>query len=234
MGAFQRAVGSPRKIQAGRHSAASGIPPGEHARERMSTIPGLALLAKTAGSQVTMEKRASLMQAVSERNGGIAGRLKLGVNPSALAMVSALTERIEAERLDTECYCLFVPSSHPWAARASATAAEAVTLPLVLLTPGMQNRRIIDTTFARGGVQPVAEIETDSVITLWSHLRYQGWASVMPEYVEHLFGRDGGVRALPLCEPTVRNDVGLVTVEREPLPPLIGVLHEVCRSRVAG
>lgn len=54
----------------------------------------------------------------------------------------------------------------------------------------MQNRRIIDETFLAAGCHPQSEIETDSVINLWSHVRFQVWASVMPEYFQGLLGQE--------------------------------------------
>ena len=53
-------------------------------------------------------------------------------------------------------------------------------MPLCLLTPNMQNRRIIDGLLrgAGGGRQPT--LESNSMIVLFAHVRTGQWASVMP------------------------------------------------------
>ena len=58
--------------------------------------------------------------------------------------------------------------------------AEAVSLPLCLLTPEMQNRRIIDMHFQEAGVKPQPILETNSLIALWSQIRLGGYASIVP------------------------------------------------------
>ena len=52
-----------------------------------------------------------------------------------------------ATPLYTERYCLFVPEGHKMAERDTITWRETAELPLGLLTPNMQNRRIIDRAF---------------------------------------------------------------------------------------
>jgi DNA-binding transcriptional LysR family regulator len=67
---------------------------------------------------------------------------------------------LQAE-LYRENYCLFVSSDNELAARPSVTWFEAAQQPLCLLTPNMQNRRIIDRAFAAAKVQPTARLETN-------------------------------------------------------------------------
>jgi len=49
--------------------------------------------------------------------------------------------------------------------------AEAAELPLCLLAPDMQHRRIVDGAFARAGATPRPAVETNSVSTLIGHAR---------------------------------------------------------------
>ncbi|WP_018717730.1 LysR family transcriptional regulator [Arhodomonas aquaeolei] len=139
-------------------------------------------------------------------------------------------ERVETLPLYMERYCLFLPKHHAWAGREQVTWAEAAQLPLCLLTPDMQNRRIIAKAFRSVDCNPEAEIETDSVVHLWAQVRFSGWASVMPEYFSELFGSDSGIRGIPLHEPDVEYAVGLVALAREPLSPTIHALFEACRA----
>lgn len=139
-------------------------------------------------------------------------------------------EHVRVLPLYTERYCLFVKEDHELARRERVSWAEAAQEPLCLLTPNMQNRRIIDRAFALARCRPEPEIETNSVINLCSHVRMTGMASVMPEYFLDLVGPFAGIRAVPLIDPTIEQTVGLVVPEREPLPPLIAALVEVARA----
>ncbi len=56
-------------------------------------------------------------------------------------------EGMRAEAIHMERYCLLVRADHALASKRSVTWAEAARQPLCLLTPGNQNRRIIDRAF---------------------------------------------------------------------------------------
>jgi hypothetical protein len=51
---------------------------------------------------------------------------------------------------------------------------------LCLLTPTMQNRRIIDAAFRRAGVSARVQSETDSILTFYTYVRYAGLFRVIP------------------------------------------------------
>ena len=135
-------------------------------------------------------------------------------------------EGLLATPLYVERYCLFVPETHPLASRASVTWREAADEPLCLLTPNMQNRRIIDRAFETAKCHPSPRLETNSVINLCSNVRLMGLASIMPQYILDVLGNMSGVTAIPLDAPTVEHSVGLVAAARDPLSPLIEALRE--------
>jgi DNA-binding transcriptional LysR family regulator len=138
-------------------------------------------------------------------------------------------ERVESLPLYRERYCVFLPAAHPAAERPAMTWTEAAELPLCLLTPDMQNRRIVNDAFREAGHTPVVDIEADSYTNLWSHVRSGDWATIMPAFYQEAFGCTETIRAVPLVEPAVEHEVGLVTAPREPLSPLIAALFECCR-----
>lgn len=128
-----------------------------------------------------------------------------------------------------EDYILLMPAEEaPWS-RETIGWAEAAELPLCLLTPTMQNRRIIDGIFRSVGCEPRAAVETDSIINLCSHVRSGFWSSVMPRALLHLFGVPAGTRALRLVEPEATRTVGLVMADRDPPSPLARGLFETAR-----
>jgi DNA-binding transcriptional LysR family regulator len=126
--------------------------------------------------------------------------------------------------LYAENYCLFVSEDHDLARTPSVTWFEAAQQPLCLLTPNMQNRRIIDRAFSVANVHPSPRLETNSIMNLISSVKSMGLCSIMPDYFKNVLGSLEGVTAVPLVEPVVSHKVGLVAVDREPQSPLINAL----------
>jgi DNA-binding transcriptional LysR family regulator len=108
--------------------------------------------------------------------------------------------------------------------------AEAATHPLCLLTPDMQNRRILDMHFSEAGAHVQAVIETNSLLTLWSHIRLGHWSTVVPQTFLLLLGSMDGLTALRLVEPDASHAVGLVASERDPLPPLTRAFFDLAKE----
>jgi DNA-binding transcriptional LysR family regulator len=139
-------------------------------------------------------------------------------------------EGLMQAELYRENYCLFVEAGHELAGRASVTWFEAAQQPLCLLTPNMQNRRIIDRAFAAAKVQPTPRLETNSIMNLLASVRNMGLCSIMPDYFRNALGTMPDVVAVPLAEPTVSHSVGLVAVDREPQSPLVAALFASAKA----
>ena len=86
-----------------------------------------------------------------------------------------------------ERYVLLCAADGPFSGRSTVDWAEAATVPLCLLTPDMQNRRILNDNFAAAGAVASPTVETNSISTLCSHVR-RGWSSVMAHAWLSLFG----------------------------------------------
>ncbi|MBP5857517.1 LysR family transcriptional regulator [Marivibrio halodurans] len=138
--------------------------------------------------------------------------------------------RVLTAPLYKERFRLFVRADHPLAERESVTWTEAAAHPLALLTPDMQNRRIVDGIFARLNCPPAPEIESNSVVTLYSHIRIHGIASILPEHFLLVLDKAQSIRTVRLVEPTVEHDIGLVAYDRDPPPPVTASLFEVART----
>jgi len=132
--------------------------------------------------------------------------------------------------LYTERYCLFVCETHPLADRETVTWREASKQMLCLLTPNMQNRRIIDRAFKSAHCHPTPLLETDSVINLCSNVRLMELASIMPQFILKVMGIGSGFRAIPLVKPQVENSIGLVFTDRDPPSPLIEALRAAAKA----
>ena len=110
--------------------------------------------------------------------------------------------------------------------------AEAARLPLCLLVPEMQNRRIVDAAFATAGARPTPVLETDSMAAMVAHVREAGLAAVAPERMVERLGLDSGLVRVPLDSPQVTQRVGLAVPNREPVPPFVAALWAAAEASV--
>jgi len=197
--------------------------------------------------------------------GDLAGRLRLGVIPTALPAVAAITgplldshpalslevralssveiaQQLEGHAIDAgvtyldneplpaveatpvyeERYLLVTADpppgeTVPWAALHGQSVC--------LLSPDMQNRRIVDAALAAAGAAAVARVETNSISALLAFAR-AGRPCVAAHAWLSLYGVPEGVRALALVDPVVTHSVGLVTPRTELVLPAVRALRE--------
>jgi DNA-binding transcriptional LysR family regulator len=138
--------------------------------------------------------------------------------------------RVRAVPLYKEQYRLLTAADSPLGDRDRVTWAEVGQIPLCLLTPDMQNRRIIDRALKSVGVEPTPTLTSNSIIVLYTHVKTGRWASVMPAKLAETLGFSDAVRAIPIVDPMVSYNVGLLVPQREPLTPQIAALVQVARE----
>jgi len=127
--------------------------------------------------------------------------------------------------LYAEQYRLLTSEDSPLGDRDSVTWAEVAKIPLCLLTPDMQNRRIINQLLREaGGGEPEPTLESNSMIVLFSHVRTGRWASVMPEKLADTLGLTERLRSIPIVAPDAVHSIGLIVPNREPMTPLTAAL----------
>jgi len=129
-----------------------------------------------------------------------------------------------------ERYRLVTSASGPVAGRPTVPWREAATLPLCLLTPDMQNRRILDGHFRAAGAIVRARVETNSLVTIWAHLRGGGYSSVLPEALLAVVGPVDGLITIPLVDPEASQSIGLVVPDRDPATPLAAAFLRVVET----
>jgi DNA-binding transcriptional LysR family regulator len=127
---------------------------------------------------------------------------------------------VKAKPVCVEEYLFLTPASGPLAGRTQVTWREAASTPLCLLTPDMQNRRIIDGVFRSVGAKPVPAVETNSIFNLVSHVSAGQWSAIVPRQLLRFFGVPEGTVAIELVEPIAQRTIGLVMSDREPPSPL--------------
>lgn len=212
----------------------------------------------------------ALRQSLDELRGGLGGRLRLGVIPTALAVVSSLTSpfarrhpRVDIDvrsastqsilmalrDFELEAGILYVESATApdlhclplWvedlvfitrddgsrATDGSITWRDAAAEPLCLLSRDMHHRQTVDRVFADLGCAPRVGLETNSMTSILAHVRAGPWSGILPRSVLPMIGAAAGLCTLRLVSPGVEWRTGLVTLARDPQPPLSAALLAV-------
>ena len=141
--------------------------------------------------------------------------------------------RVTPVPLYRESYRLMTSAQAPLGDRDTVTWREVAQVPLCLLTPDMQNRRIIERLLREAGGDPQPTLESNSMIVLFAHVRTGRWASVMPAKLAETLGLTDTIRAIPIVAPEVVNTVGLVVPTREPMTPMTAALVAEARRFAA-
>ncbi len=129
-----------------------------------------------------------------------------------------------------ESYRLLTAPDGQFGDRESVTWKEVGQVPLCLLTPDMQNRRIIDRALREAGTEALPTLTSNSIIVLYTHVKTGRWSSVMPAKLADTLGLSDAVRAIPIVEPKVDYSIGLVVSPRDPLTPLLSALIQTAQD----
>ncbi len=138
--------------------------------------------------------------------------------------------RVSIVPLYQENYRLLTSADAPLGDRQSVTWAQVAQVPLCLLTPDMQNRRIIDRLLKSAGGESRPTLESDSMILLFSHVRTGRWASVMPARIAETLGLTDPIRAIPITDPDAVQTIGLVVPARYTMTPVTAALVEAAKK----
>ena len=107
--------------------------------------------------------------------------------------------------------------------------SDAASLPLCLLTPNTQNRRIITAAFRRAKAQSNVIIETDSIFALYSHVLCAEVFSVVPHSMLCLLDMRHDLTAIP-PPPEFTREIGLLALDHDPLPPFVSAARKITET----
>jgi DNA-binding transcriptional LysR family regulator len=138
--------------------------------------------------------------------------------------------KVRSIPLYDESYRLVTSHDGMFGDRDAVTWQEVGQVPLCLLTPDMQNRRIIDRALRSVGAEPTPTLTSNSVIVLYTHVKTGRWASVMPAKLAETLGLSDSIRSIPIVDPVVSYSVGMVIPQRDPMTPLIAALVNIARE----
>jgi DNA-binding transcriptional LysR family regulator len=138
--------------------------------------------------------------------------------------------KVRSIPLYDESYRLITAPDGLFGDRDQVTWSEVGEVPLCLLTPEMQNRRIIDRALLAAGTQAKPTLTSNSIIVLYTHVKTGRWASVMPAKLADTLGLSDAVRSIPIVDPKVTYRIGLVVPPRDPMTPMVAALVQTARE----
>ncbi len=219
----RRIVGDTRAMREEVHALKHGLA----GRLRLAAIPTALAMVETLTSPMRARHPAVQFTILSRTSTEILALLEnLEIDAGLTYLDNEPLGRVTAVPLYQERYRLLVAADAPLSDRKSVTWAEVAQVPLCLLTPDMQNRRIIERMLRETGTEPNITLESDSMVLLYSHVRTGRWASVMPARLAATLGLTDSekLRAIPIAGPQVTHMIGLVAPAREPMTPLTAAL----------
>jgi DNA-binding transcriptional LysR family regulator len=137
--------------------------------------------------------------------------------------------RVVTVPLYTERYVAVMRSDCGLATHERLRWADLGETDLCLLTPDMQNRRIIAGHLAGAGIEVAPRVETNSTIVLISHVLNSGWVTILPERAAAIFLQGQPLVARPVTDPDAAHGIGLIAPWREPHTPLLSALLSEAR-----
>lgn len=131
-----------------------------------------------------------------------------------------------------ESYVLLAPQAMVPRDATGISWEQAAELPLSLLEPSMQNRRILDRMFDELGLKPRIVAETNGFTASIVMARQGVAATVVPQVLVTALGDLGGTVVLPLRDPHLSKPICLATPRRHSELPIVRALKQV--ALVAG
>ena len=219
----RRIAGDARALRADMRGARDGLTGDLRIAAIPTALPAAsdltaAFAAKRPGVRIALASRTA-----TEILSGLANaELDLGIT----YLDDATEGRAEATPLYRETYAALSAPGGPLGARTQVGWDTLASLPLALLSPDMQNRRIIDSRLGPAR----AQVESNSVLVLISHVRTGGWVTILPERTAAMFaGAD--LRAVPVADDGPAPLVGLLSPRRGGGAPLAEALIRLAEAR---
>ncbi|PQM60348.1 MAG: LysR family transcriptional regulator [Rhodobacteraceae bacterium] len=132
----------------------------------------------------------------------------------------------------SESYCLITSGKNLNLDKETITWSQASKLRLCLLTPDMQNRRILNQYFLQDGISVTPTLETNSLIALLSHVQTGEWSSILPSSLVNSLALNKKIITFPMANSYPQHKIGLAALDREPNTPLISAFFKGAKEFV--
>lgn len=224
-------VGDARTMKEEMRAARTGAKEGLSGNVRLAVIPTALTVVAELTSRFARHHPAVRFSVRSATAGEVLGLLDaLQIDAGITYLAHEAMGRVSTVPLYDESYILLVRHDAPEAALPHVTWADLGRMKLCLMTPEMQNRRIIARHLLDAGADPEVGVESNSTIVLVSHVMQGDWAAVLPLKAADIFTAGGGLVAVPITDPVAQHPVGLIAPWREPHTPVIAALLAEARK----
>jgi DNA-binding transcriptional LysR family regulator len=132
--------------------------------------------------------------------------------------------RVTTVPLYRESYTMVCASDHRLAGQDTVDWQEIGGEKLCLLTPDMQNRRIIMKAFMDTGQSPVAQMESNSPVMLASYVERGDCITILPDDLARFLAAGKALSIVPIRALGEAHSVGLVAPYQEPHTPVLQAL----------
>ncbi|NRG19476.1 LysR family transcriptional regulator [Rhizobiales bacterium] len=139
---------------------------------------------------------------------------------------------VKALPLARERYCLVGAPALLGEDTTPAEWSDLANVPLALMTPDMQNRRILNRAFSDAGIEPNVDFEANSFLAIVSRASAGDVAAILPRAMADMVCI-GGLARRDLADLAVQPVIGLIAARREPLLPLVSALWSRAAANVA-
>jgi DNA-binding transcriptional LysR family regulator len=143
---------------------------------------------------------------------------------------SVSADLMRVDRLYLEEYVLLAPRGMVAEGMASISWADAAKLPMSLLEPQMQNRRILDRMFTEASVQPNVIAESNGFVSSLIIAREGVAATIVPKVLLAGLGTPEGTVAVDLEGANPDKAMCLVTPARRTTLPAVAVMRSLATS----
>jgi DNA-binding transcriptional LysR family regulator len=227
----RRIVGDVRGMRQEIDSLKEGLS-GELRIAAIPTVLGMVAALTTPFRERHPNVRFRIMSCPSTEVLGLMGNLE--VDAGLTYLDNEPLGKVRAVPLYSESYRLLTSPDGMFGDRQQVTWEDVGQVPLCLLTPDMQNRRIIDRALLAAGTKAVPTLTSNSVIVLYTHVKTGRWSTVMPAKLADTLGFSDAVRSIPIVDPSVSYGVGLVVPPRDPMTPLLAAFVDLARDIAPG
>ena len=152
------------------------------------------------------------------------GMTNLSVDAGITYLDNEAIGDVKAVPLYRERYCLLTAASGDLAARREIGWRDLGSIDLCLMTPEMQNRRIIDHMLREAGAPLEPPFESNSMLALLAQVATGHWSSIVPLGLAEALTLPPAIKAIPIVAPEVSHLVGLIVPQRYAMSPLINAL----------
>jgi DNA-binding transcriptional LysR family regulator len=121
--------------------------------------------------------------------------------------------------------CAVVPKRHPLENRQRLSVADLVEFPFIATTEGMSTRRLLDRLFDMRSLRPRIRHEVAHLMTVFEMVHANIGITVLPILAARL-GLRYPLSVVPITDPELFREVGLVANRHRPLSPAARLLWE--------